>query len=126
MREDMKGCKAETENSLKELRQEYSRFKELDAGQAAWLNKAGGEIGRVKDNVKLAEERVAKLVEEKVTESQVASQNSIQEGNAEIKRLREHLAAGQATDQVISSQVPPVMGSRSDGRDHRGRCVTER
>jgi hypothetical protein len=51
IREDINGCKAETENSLKELRQEYSRFKEqLDAGQVTWLNKAGGEIGRMKDD----------------------------------------------------------------------------
>ena len=72
--EDMKGYKAETDNSLKEFRQEYSRFKEqLKAGQVTWQNKAGGEIDKMRDNVKLAEERVAKLVHDRVTESLVAS-----------------------------------------------------
>jgi predicted nucleic acid-binding Zn-ribbon protein len=112
LHEDMKDYKAETENSLKEFRQEYSQFKEqlnqLKAGQVTWRNKAGREIDKMRDNDKLAEERVAKLVEDSVIESQAASQNSIREVNTEIKRLREQLAARQATDSVISNQVLPA------------------
>jgi hypothetical protein len=87
--EDMKGYKAETENTLEEFRQEYSQFKEqMNAGEVTWQNKAGGELGKIRDNVKLAEERVNKLLEDRVTESQAASQNSIREVNTEKKRLR--------------------------------------
>jgi hypothetical protein len=129
MLEEIKGYKAKTENNLKELRQEYSQFKEqLDAGQVTWRNKAGGEIDMMKDNVKLVEERVAKLVEERVTESQVASQNSIREVNTEIKRLREHLAAKHATDQVISIQIPPVtevnLGNSSQEGSEASNCAS--
>jgi hypothetical protein len=38
----------------------------------------------VNDNVRLVEERVARLVENRVTEIQAAEQNSIQKVNTEI------------------------------------------
>jgi F0F1-type ATP synthase membrane subunit b/b' len=53
--EDVKGYKAETENSLKEFRQEYSQLREeLNAGQTTWQNKAGGEMDKMRDSVRLA------------------------------------------------------------------------
>ena len=43
--DDMKEYRAETENSLKELRQDYSFFREqMKSEQATWQNKAGGEM----------------------------------------------------------------------------------
>jgi ElaB/YqjD/DUF883 family membrane-anchored ribosome-binding protein len=85
--DDMKDYRTETENSLKEFRQDYSQFREqLNSEQAAWQNKAGGEMDKVNDNVKLVEERVARLVEDRVTEIHAASPNSIQKVNIEIKK----------------------------------------
>ena len=68
--------------------------------QATWQNKAGGEMDKVKDSVR--------LVEGRVTEVQTAAQNSIQKLNTEITYLRERLAARQLTGSAIPSQVLPV------------------
>jgi len=106
--DDMKCYKTDTENSLKEFRQEYSQFREqLNSGQATWQNKAGGEIEKMNDNVKLVEERVAKLIVDRVTEVQAASQNSIRQVNTELKKVQEQLATRQLTD-AIPDQVLPV------------------
>jgi outer membrane murein-binding lipoprotein Lpp len=87
--DDMKEHRTETEASLKEFRQNYSLFREqVNSGQADWQNKAGGEIDKVNDNVRLVKERVARLVEDMVTEIQVAAQNSIEKVNTEITYLR--------------------------------------
>jgi hypothetical protein len=51
----------------------------------------------VNDNVRLEEERFARLVENRVTDIQAALQNSIEKVNTEIKNLREQLAARQLT-----------------------------
>jgi hypothetical protein len=54
---------------LKEFRQDYSLFREqINSEQATWQNKAGGEIHKVNNSVKLVKERVARLVEDRVTE----------------------------------------------------------
>jgi len=68
--------------------------------QATWQNKAGGEMDKVKDSVR--------LVEGGVTEVQAAAQNSVQKVNTEITYLREQLAARQLADSAIPSQVLPV------------------
>jgi hypothetical protein len=106
--DDMKECGTETENSLKEFRQDYSRFREqMNSEQATWQNKAGAEMDKVND-VRLVEERVVKLVENGVSEIQVAAQNSIQKVNTEITHLREQLAARQLTEGATQNQVLPV------------------
>ena len=87
--DDMKDYRTETENSLKEFRQDYNLFREqLNSEQATWQDKAGGEIDKVNDSVRLIEERVARFVEDRVTEIQAAAQNSIQKVNTEITYLR--------------------------------------
>jgi len=80
----------------------------LNSEQAAWQNKAGAEMDKVNDNVRLEEERFVRLVEDRVTEIQAALQNSIQKVNTEIKNLQERLTARQLTDSVITNQVLPV------------------
>jgi hypothetical protein len=49
-------------------------------------------MDNVNDNVRLVVERVARLIDDRVTEIQAAAQNSIQKVNTEIKKLREQLA----------------------------------
>ena len=70
--DDIKEYRTEAENSLKEFRQDYtySQFTEqMCSEQATWQNKAGGEMDKVKDNVR--------LVEGRVTEVQAAAKNSV-------------------------------------------------
>ena len=94
---------------MKEFRQDISQFREeLNSEQAAWQNKTEGEMDMVNDNVRLEEERFARLVENRVTDIQAALQNSIQNVNTEIKNLWEQLAARQLTASVIPSQVLSV------------------
>ena len=76
---DMKEYRTETENSLKEFRQEFSQFRQLNSEQATWQNKAGGEPDKV--NEYQISRRVARLVEGGATEIQAAAQNSIQKVN---------------------------------------------
>jgi len=84
-----------------EFREDYSQFREqMNSQQATWQNKAGGEMDKVKDGVR--------LVEGRVTEVQAPAQNSFQKINTEITCLREQLAARQLTDSAILSQVLPV------------------
>jgi hypothetical protein len=88
--DDIKYNRAETENSLKEIRQDFSQLREeLNSEQATWQNKAGRCMDKVQDSVRLVEERVARLAEDRVTEIQAAAQNRIQKVNTEIKYLRE-------------------------------------
>ena len=88
--DDIKYNRAETENSLKEIRQDFSQLREeLNSEQATWQNKAGRCMDKVQDSVRLVEERVARLAEHRVTEIQAAAQNRIQKVNTEIKYLRE-------------------------------------
>jgi len=63
----------------------------------------------VNDSVRSVEERIAGLVEDKVTEIQTAAQNNIQKVNTEIKNLQERLPARQLADSTITNQVLPVM-----------------
>jgi len=99
--DDIKEYRTEAENSLKEFRQDYSQFREqMRSEHATWQNKAGGEMDKVKDSVR--------LVEGRVTEVQAAAQNSVQKVNTKITYLREQLAARQLTDSAIPSQVLPV------------------
>ena len=96
--DSVKEYRIETENSLKEFRQDYSLFREqMNSEQAAWQNKAGGEMDKVNDSVRLVERRVARLVEDRVTEIQAEAQNSIEKVNTEITCLREQIAARQLT-----------------------------
>ena len=60
------------------------------------------------DSVRLVEERVAILDEDRVTEIQAAAQNSIQKVNTEITYMREQLAARQLTEDAVPNQVLPV------------------
>jgi predicted S18 family serine protease len=100
----------ETENILKEIRQDLSQLREeWNSQQATWQNKAGREMDEVNDSVRLVEERVARLVEDRVTEIQAAAKNSIQKVNTEIKNLREQLAAREVNDGAIPNQVLAVM-----------------
>jgi cell division septum initiation protein DivIVA len=70
----VKEYRIETENSLKEFRQNYNLFREqMNAERAAWQNKAGGEMDKVNDSVRLVEGRVARLVEGRVTGIQAAA-----------------------------------------------------
>jgi hypothetical protein len=109
MLDDMKEYKTETESCLKEFRQNYSLFREqMNSQQATWQNKAGGEMDKVNDSVRSVEERVARLVEDGVTEIQVAVQNSIQKVNTEITYLWEQLAARWLNEGEIPNQVLPV------------------
>jgi hypothetical protein len=64
---------------------------------------------KVNDSVRLVEERVVRLVDNRFTEIQVASQINIQKVNTEIKNLREQLSARELTNGVIPSRVLPVM-----------------
>jgi len=126
--EDIKEYNTETENSLKEFRQDYSQFREqMNSEQANWPNKVGGEMDKVRYSVR--------LVEVRFTEIQGAAQNSIQKVNTEITYLREQLAARQLTDSAIPSQVLPVTAvdvenssqsiselAASAGKDHMGNC----
>ena len=66
-------------------------------------------MDEVNDSVRLVEERVARSVENRVTEIQAAAKNSIQKVNTEIKNLREQLATGEVTDGAIPNKVLPVM-----------------
>jgi predicted phage gp36 major capsid-like protein len=53
----MKEYRTETENILKEFRQDFSQLREeLNSEQAAWQNKDGGEMDKVNNNVRLEEE----------------------------------------------------------------------
>jgi gas vesicle protein len=126
--DDIKAYKTETEDSLKQLGQDYTRHKEqMNSEQANWQDKAGGELDKVKDNVK--------SVEDRVTEIEAAAQNSIQKLNAEITYLRGQIATRQVTDSVMPSQALPVaavdvqISSQSDlevaagaGNYHMGNC----
>jgi len=86
---------------LKQFGQDYSQFKEqMNSEQVTWQDKAGGEMDKVKDSVK--------LVEDRVTEIEAVAQNSIQKLNAEITYLRGQLAARQLTGSAIPSQELPV------------------
>jgi len=88
----VKKYRIETENSLKEFRQNYSPFREkMNSERAAWQNKAGGEMDKVNDSVRLVERRVARLVEDRVTEIQAEAQNSIEKVN------RNYMLAGTAS-----------------------------
>jgi len=99
--DDIKEYRTETESSLKQFGREYSQFREqMNSEQVTWQNKAGGEMDKVKDSVR--------LVEDRVTEIEAAAQNSIQKVNTEITYLREQPAARQLTDSAIPSQVLPV------------------
>ena len=99
--DNFKEYRTESENSLKEFRQDYRQFREqMNAEQATWQIKAGGELDEVKDSVR--------LVDERVTEMQTAAQSSIQKVTTEIACLREQLAAKQSADSVRPSQVRPV------------------
>ena len=54
LRDDMNENRTETENSLKEFRQDFSQFREqLNSEQATWQNKTGVEIDKVNDSVRL-------------------------------------------------------------------------
>jgi hypothetical protein len=126
--DDDKEYRTETENSLREFRQDYSQFREqMNLEQATWQDKAGGEMDKVKDSVRLFEDRV--------TEVQAVAQNSIQKVNTEITYLQEQVAARQLTDSAIPSQVLPVMAvdvenssqlnselAASAGNYHMGNC----
>ena len=92
LRDDVEEYRTETENSLREFSQNYSLFREqINSEQAAWQNKAGGEIDKVNDSVRLVERRVARLVEDRVTEIQAEAQNSIEKVN------RNYMLAGTAS-----------------------------
>jgi len=72
--DDIKAYKTETENSLKQFGKEYTKLKEqMNSEQATWQAKAWGEMDKVKDSVK--------LIEDRVTEIEAAAQNSIQKLN---------------------------------------------
>ena len=115
-------------NSLREFRQDYSQFiEQMNSEQATWQDKLGGEMDKVKDSVQ--------LVEDRVTEVQVAAQNSIQKINTKITYFREQLASRQLTDSAIPSQALPVMAvdvdnsgqsntelAASAGNYHMGNC----
>jgi hypothetical protein len=46
--DDMKEYRPETENSLKEISQDYSLFREqMNSEQGTWQNKAGGEMNKL-------------------------------------------------------------------------------
>jgi len=52
--DSVKEYRIETENSLKEFRQDYSLFREqMNSEQATWQNKVGGEMDKVNDSVRL-------------------------------------------------------------------------
>ena len=45
----VKEYRTETENSLREFRQDYSQFREqMNSEQATWQDKAGGEMDKMK------------------------------------------------------------------------------
>ena len=84
--------------------------------------------------VRLVERRVARLVEDRVTEIHAAAQNSIEKVNTEITCLREQLAARQLTEGAIPNQALPVTAvnvenssqsisglANSAGSDHMGK-----
>ena len=110
---------------MKEFRQDYSLFRgQINSEQATWQNKAGAEIHKVNDSVRLVEERVARLtlnpltwkiwrapnnasqwqmgfnsafkglIENKVTEIQAAAQNSNQKVNTYITWLGSSMLPG--------------------------------
>lgn len=69
---------------MKQFGQDYSQFREqMNSEQVTWQDKAGGEMDKVKDSVR--------LVEDRVTEIETVAQNSIQKVNKEITYLREQL-----------------------------------
>ena len=99
----------------------------MNSEQANWQDKAGGELDKVKDNVK--------SVEDRVTEIEATAQNSIQKLNAEITYLRGQIATRQVTGSAMPSQALPVVAvdveisSQSDlevaasaGNYHMGNC----
>jgi hypothetical protein len=128
--DNFKEYRTESENGLKEFRQDYSQFREqMNVEQATWQIKAGGETNKVKDSVR--------LVENRVTEIQAAAQDSMQKVNTEFAYLREELAARQSADSAIPSQVRPVTAvdvanssqsfselAASAGNYHMGNCNT--
>ena len=126
--DNVKEYRTESENSLKQFRQDYSQFREqMNAEKATWQIKAGGEMNKVKDSVR--------LVENRVTEIQAAAQNSMQKVNTEFAYLREELADRQSADSVIPSQILPATAAEvgnssrslselaaSAGNYHMGDC----
>ena len=68
----------------------------MNSEQAGWQT-VGGEMDKVNDNVRLEEQRFARLVEDRATEIQAASQNSIQKVSTQTKNLRKQLTARQLT-----------------------------
>jgi gas vesicle protein len=117
--DDMKQYRTEAENSLKEFRQHYSLSREqVNSEQANWQNKAEEEMDKVNDSVRLVEERVARLVEDRVTEIQVTALNSILNVNTEMTYLREQLAARQLTEGAIYNQVLPVTDVDVENSSH--------
>ena len=71
-----------------EFRQDYSQFREqMNSEQAPWQDRAGGEMDKVKESVR--------LVEHRVNEVQAAAQNSVQKVDTEITYLQEEPAARQ-------------------------------
>jgi len=102
-----------TENITVKIREEneklsqklYEEVKKLstdiwNSEQANWQDKAGGELDKVKDNVK--------SVEDRVTEIEAAAQNSIQKPNAEITYLWGQIASRQVMGSAMPSQALPV------------------
>ena len=63
LHDDMKDYRTDTENILKEFRQNFSQFREeLNSEQVTWQNRAGGEIYRANGSVRVVEEGVARLI----------------------------------------------------------------
>ena len=134
--DDMKEYRTERENSSKEFKQEYSLFREqMYSEQTAWQDKAGWEMDKANDNVRLVEEMAARLVEDRVTEIQAAAHNRIQKVNTEITYLWEQLAEGHLTEDAIPTQLLPVtdvdveISSQSNSglatsasNNHMGKC----
>jgi chromosome segregation ATPase len=59
--DDIKYYRTETENSLEEIRQDFSQIREeWNSEQATWqkTSKAGREMDEVNDSVRLVEERL--------------------------------------------------------------------
>jgi len=86
----------EKETILRDLRPDYSQLRQqINTEQATRQDKVFGEMDKVKDSVR--------LVEDRVTEVHAAAKNSVQKINTEITYLWEHLAARELTDSAIPS-----------------------
>jgi hypothetical protein len=76
LRDDMKEYRTDRKQ-FEGIQARLQSVQRTNSEQATWQNKTGVEMDKVKDSVRLIEEIVSRLVEDRITEIQAAAQNNI-------------------------------------------------